>query len=354
MPVEDLALGLLLAAITVYLAFNAGGFFPKSHAFAGTVMGVLLALRIALARKPFAGLGPWLTVGAVVVLLLAVWQALSGAWSNAPGRAIVEADRTTLYLLTLLFFGSFGGRPERMRWLLRGLLMAIVIVCAVGLATRLAPDQFPIPANLGEERLSYPLTYWNALGFLALLGILLGVYLTTSVRIDRRTGIGRAVIPGLSATLLLTFSRGAIGVAVLGLAVYLVVAHPRGILGLVPPAIATAVGLQATYGADLLASQTPTATAAAAQGHQVAVTLAICTLGAFIGRLGVGLLIPPCPPAPHASREANRPRKRRRDKRDPGVGHIRGSRPPERGRAAIRSLRRGGAGRHGRMTRGHA
>ena len=63
-----------------------------------------------------------------------------------------------------------------------------------------------------QNRLSYPLTYWNALGLLAGLGIVFCAHLTTSLQEPPLVRVlAAAPIPALACTILFTFSRGAIG-----------------------------------------------------------------------------------------------------------------------------------------------
>ena len=82
-------------------------------------------------------------------------------------------------------------------------------------------------------------------------------------------------------TLLLTFSRGAIKAGLVALAVYLALGRPWGLLGTALAAIpAGAVALVSAYRADLLATTEPTTTAAVAQGHDLALVVAACAVGA--------------------------------------------------------------------------
>ena len=114
------------------------------------------------------------------------------------------------------------------------------MVCAIALTTRLLPDVWPIGPNLANDRLSYPLTYWNALGLLASLGI---VFSSTWRPGPAGRGVtrvlGAAAIPLLATTVYFTFSRGAILAGVIGDVAYLVLARPRGavsgLVAAVPP-----------------------------------------------------------------------------------------------------------------------
>ena len=90
---------------------------------------------------------------------------LSGGWSDSPARALVESDRALLYLLMLVFIGLHARAPgAAVGALLRWVALAIAAVCAVALLTRLLPTTFPTKAGVNNERLPFPLTYWNAMG----------------------------------------------------------------------------------------------------------------------------------------------------------------------------------------------
>ena len=207
--VGEHALTLAPGALIVYFAFNGGGYFPGSQGFIALLLAIALALRMSLASEPLAGFGPLALVASGLLSLYAVWVALSAQWSHAPGRAVVELDRVILYLLAFLLFASFAGNTERMRLMLRGLVAGVLFVACIGLVTRVAPDVWPIAADLQRGRLSYPLTYWNAFGLLAALGLILSTHLASSesepalVRV-----VGAAAMPVIGSALFFTFSRG--------------------------------------------------------------------------------------------------------------------------------------------------
>jgi len=103
--------------------------------------------------------------------------------------------------------------------------------------------------------------------------------------------LAAALLPGIAATLLLTFSRGAIGVAVIGLLAYCLLTRlhtlPTALLALAPP---TAIALRSAWDATLLATTKPTSAAAVAQGRHVAVVVGACMLGAGLLRGALLLL----------------------------------------------------------------
>jgi O-antigen ligase len=281
------ALLLLPGALVVYLAFNAGGFFPTTTAAVTLVLLALLAVRVCLARNPFEGFSPQLGIAAGALALYALWTLLSGNWSNAPGRAWVEFDRALLYLAALVLFGSIGRSPSRLRWMLRGVALGIAIVCVVALITRVLPELWPVSPGFVNKRLSYPVTYWNTLGIMASVGVILSFHLAASrsepalVRV-----LGAAAVPPIATTLFLTFSRGGIAAGVLGLVAYVFLARPRALLtGLLATAPATIVAVTTAYNADLLATENPTSAAAIDQGHDVALVVGLCTVAAALVRL---------------------------------------------------------------------
>jgi O-antigen ligase len=273
--------------LIVYFGFNGGGYSPAPVAFAAVILALLLALKLWFSAEPLAGYGALAAIAAGVLLLFGVWTLLSGAWSDAPGRALLEADRVLLYLLALLLFASAVRTTTRMRLILRSIAVGAVIVCTVGLITRVAPDVWPISADLQQGRLGYPLTYWNAFGLLAAIGLILCTHLACSENEPRLVRVlGAAAMPVLGAALFFTFSRGAIAVVILGLVGYVLLSRPRGLVGgLLAGAPATAIAVVSSYGADLLSSDNPTTEAAASQGHDVALVVALCVVGAAVVRV---------------------------------------------------------------------
>lgn len=283
------ALAALPAALTLYLSFASGGFFPDATGFAVVLLSLVLVVRVTLAERPFAGVsGPVLVAGGALILL-ATWTLLSGIWSGSPARALLEFDRTLLYLLALVTLATLPVTGPRLEWALRAFAGAVTVVCLAGLVSRLLPDVLATEPSALVERLSYPVSYWNALGLLAAVAVIVCLHLTSGPGQPRAVrALGAGAIPLLAATLLLTFSRGAIVVAVLGAFTYLVLGRPRGLLATalaVGPT--TALALAAAYGAELLSSETPTAPAAIAQGHELAPVLLGCALAAGLIRLAL-------------------------------------------------------------------
>ncbi len=102
--------------------------------------------------------------------------------------------------------------------------------------------------------------------------------------------IAAAILPAVGATLLLTFSRGALGVTALGLIAYCLLTRfstlPSALLAAVP---ATAIAMRSAWDATELATKHATDALAVSQGHHVAVVVAACMVGA--GALRAVLLL---------------------------------------------------------------
>jgi O-antigen ligase len=255
------------------------------------LLTLILVLRITLSNRPFVGWSPLLAISAVALALFAAWTLLSATWSDAPARALLEFDRALLYLLVLIVCGSVARRPGALGATLRWTALAMVLVCAAGLATRLLPGTFHAPDGVVPQRLSWPLTYWNALGILSGIGLVLSAHLTVSR--DERPAVrvaAAAALPIVAVTLLLTFSRGGIAATLLALVAYLLLALPRGLLvGLVCAGIPAAVATWKAYGADRLAEPDYANAAGRAQGREVLVVLLACIAAAAVLR-ALGLL----------------------------------------------------------------
>jgi len=289
------ALMLLPGALIVLTGFNAGGYFPGTPAVVAIVLTQVLLVRILQARRPFEGIAPVTLVAVAALGAYAGLTLASALWSHATGRALIEFDRAWSYLLVLLLFATVKATQANLRWLLRGLAAGMTVVCVAGLATRLAPDVWHTAPDVSNQRLSFPVTYWNTLGLLGAMGIVLAFHLTSSLRESRLVAVLAAgALPLLAATLFFTFSRGSILAGAIGLGIYVCVARPKGLLsGALATIPASGVLLAAAYKANLLDTLDPTTPAAVAQGHRVAWVAGGCVLGAMALRLACAFLLDP-------------------------------------------------------------
>lgn len=250
------------------------------------VVAIALALRLAISRLAAGALtAPAAIAGVAILAALSAWMLWSGSWSGARGRALFEADRALLYLLVFAFCASLPRSSEGMRWTVRSIALGIVVVCLCALITRVLPDLWPTASTIANDRLSYPVTYWNALGLMAATGLLLTFGMTADPGeppLSRVLAAG--AMPILSATLLFTFSRSSLALSVVALLVLCAVNRSRMLVSALLVFPAALVALAAAWSADALTSTTPTSDVAISQGKTVAFVVALCVFGAIAGR----------------------------------------------------------------------
>ena len=126
---------LLAPALLVgVLAFASGGFFPDETGIAAVLALVALLLRVTLAPGAFARPTLAAVVAVVAFACFAAWTLLSSTWSHAPARALLEYDRTLLYVALLVTFLSIGHSEGRARALAASTALgcAVVGIAALG------------------------------------------------------------------------------------------------------------------------------------------------------------------------------------------------------------------------------
>ena len=281
-----MAAAVLPGALTAYLSAQSGGYFPGAPALVAAELLVLTAAYLALARRAFASVGPALLISAAALGAFAAWALASSGWSDSPARALPEYTRALCYLAALVLFGLMPYSARRIRWMVYGLALSIVAVCTVSFLSRTAPDLVSGMGRLESDRLSYPLDYWNALGLLAGLGIILSGHFACASREHWVVRVaGAAAVPLLTATLYYTFSRGAVWATVVGVGAYLVVARPRGLvsgaLATVPP---TALALITVNPAGAITAGPRLAPETLATAHRTALLVFACVVGAGLIR----------------------------------------------------------------------
>lgn len=278
----DYALALLPGAAAALLSFQAGGFFPDSWTVVACVLALLLVLRITLSQRPFAGLSTPLIVALGALALFTVWVLVSGWWSDAPGRATIEYSRVLTYLLMLLLLGSTPWDRRRVNVAIVGILVGLGIVVGAGLVARLRPDLLIASEGIDPRRMAWPVTYWNGLGLVAAVAIVLALHVASWTGAARTMRpVGAAALPMLAVALYLTLSRGAIVALVLGLAVYVVIGRPRALIcALLAAGPPTVFALLAAYHAPSLLGYDATLPGTIADGRHVANEVLLASLAA--------------------------------------------------------------------------
>src|SRR5262245_26490799 len=161
---------------------------------------IVLALVFAATRPVPGGLLPFLPLG-----VLAVWSAVSIAWSIEPDRSWAYANRGFVYLAFALL-GAFAA--DRLKELMFGFAGILGAVCVWSLAGKALPWLYEDYGRVA--RLRAPIGYWNALALLAAIALPIGLCLAT-----RRRVLGTLLVYGWIVVLALTYSRGGVIVAAL-------------------------------------------------------------------------------------------------------------------------------------------
>jgi cytochrome c-type biogenesis protein CcmH/NrfG len=236
---------LLCFGLVLLLGLEGGGYDPLVHDQVGIAAWWALLATVAAGALPRRRLGT-AALGAIALLAaFVVWTALSLIWTESVERTFVDVARILTYLgvFSLVLITRDGRETQR---LIGAVAAGIVAVAGVALLSRLHPAWFPGAAQTGrilesEDRLSYPLNYWNALAALTAIGVPLLLQLASGARSILARAASTAALPALILVLYLTLSRGGIAAAALAVLIFLAIAADR-LPKLVPLAIALAGG----------------------------------------------------------------------------------------------------------------
>ncbi len=279
---------LVPAGLFLGLGLASGGFFPDSVSVAAIAVILIFIVRAVASPAAFSGVSVGLSMIAVALIGFATWTLVSGSWSGASARATFEYNRTLLYVVVFVLIGVLGRSAMRARLLLYGLTVVSVGISVAAAATWLLPNLLPLASDVARERLSWPTSYWNAAGLIAALGLVWSSSLTCSSIEPARVRVLAAMAAPLSAaTLIFTVSRGAAGVAALGLVLAVVTmrswATPGGVATLVPSITLSVIVALGVTGLNV---QKPGASAVNT-GHRAAVLLLSVALGAAALRIAL-------------------------------------------------------------------
>jgi peptidoglycan/LPS O-acetylase OafA/YrhL len=213
----DLCGAVVVLACGPVIAFASGGFFDTSRLVAAVAVWVTVAIVALWGARPWPRALPGRAAIAGLALLVA-WTGVSLDWAPVAETAVDDVQRGVLYLgVLVLAVTTLGGAASR--WVVPVLAAGPVVVIGYGLAGRLVPwlvDATRTESSAG--RLEQPLTYWNAMGAVAAMGIVACVALAGDP--TRRAGLRAAALaaaPALGLGLWLSFSRGGLVAAVAGL-----------------------------------------------------------------------------------------------------------------------------------------
>jgi O-antigen ligase len=244
--VRRFALGtgtLLLVLGPTALAFFTGGYYEGPRAWAGLGAWLLVVLGAVLSSGARPLHGPSrLAFGGLCAL--AALSLLSMVWAPVVSNAYDAGQIVVLYLGELLAAALLldRSRARAVEPLLAG---GALIVIGYGLAGRLLPGILHFSNfSPAEGRLNQPLTYWNAMGELAALGLVLCVRLAgDESRARWMRGLALAAVVPLGCGLYVSFSRGALFACGAGLLTLVaLVPRRRALAGLVAAVVFGVLG----------------------------------------------------------------------------------------------------------------
>ena len=201
------------------LAAASGGAYPTAwDVLAIGMAGLTIAALLAGAQT-----GRRAATGVVLLAATTLLSAASYAWSVDRPATAAEVQR---WLALTVAFAAFTlvARAWGARAVMRGCAAAATLVAVYALAMRLLPE-WTGGAGHRINRLYEPLGYWNALGELAALGLILSAGLAGHGRRSRTLAAGAAV--PLTAALYLTFSRGALLALLVGMLILIALERDR-------------------------------------------------------------------------------------------------------------------------------
>ena len=287
-PMHSAVAGALAASLVAgptVLAFFSGGYFERPRLVAGLLAWLAVIAAAVLAKRPLPREWPG-RVALAGLAALCVWTALSFLWTPIAGATEDDLQRVLLYLAyflaaTVLFRAAWVTR------LLEPLLAAgTLIVVGYGLSERLVPDLVDLSQSVtAGGRLEQPLTYWNAMGALAALGVVLCVRMMGDVRREPglRVAAAAATVP-LAAGVYLSLSRGVLAALAVGLTA-LVALAPDGRAQLRAVGIALLTSVPACLAAGALPAVRTLGDSMGARRAEGLVMLAMMVIAAGAGAL---------------------------------------------------------------------
>lgn len=246
---------------------------------------IAVALLLAPVRRRVDGGWP-----IALMLALAGLTAASMAWSVAPNASWQEASMMFAYTSVFIAAAALARAvPARIDAVLGGIVAASVIVSVYALLSKVFPGQVGVYDEVA--RLIGPFGYWNATGLAAGLGIVACLWLGS-----RRNGhallrvLAYPATGLLMVTLMLAYSRGALIVTAIGVALWLCLVPLRlRAAALLIAAGACAAGVVAfAFAKASLSAEGVELASRASGGHELGVLL-LALVAVLLG-LGVAIV----------------------------------------------------------------
>ena len=211
----------------VALAFFTGGYFDEPRDWAGLIAWALVVVAVLASDQPLPR-GRSARLALIGLTLFAGWTLLSTTWAPIAGSAYHAGQQVILYAGALLAATLLLRSRGALRAVEPALAAGALIVVGYGISERLLPGLLHFQRSVtAQGRLEQPLTYWNAMGELAAIGLVLCARIAGDASRPRALrAVAAACAAPLGMGLYLSFSRGALFACAAGLVV-LIVAAPR-------------------------------------------------------------------------------------------------------------------------------
>ncbi len=185
---------------------NQGAYFPTAWGPSSVGLLALIAAFLILGVATDASRAD--AAFALTLATLIGWIALSGIWSAIPTETLHEVQRGLVFLagVVAILLLSRGGTHAHIAF---AIAAGIVVLCGYALATRLLPATLGTFDSTKGYRLAEPIGYWNGLGILAAIGILLLLALSLESRSNWEQAAAAVALCVVAPTLYFTYSRGA-------------------------------------------------------------------------------------------------------------------------------------------------
>jgi hypothetical protein len=279
------AVWLLCFSLVAYLGLKGGGYDALVYDQVGIAVWWIVLVAVAVGALPRRSPGSlaWAAIGLLAAFV--AWTALSLGWTESAERTAADLARVAGYL-GVFALAVFGCGPNGPRRLVGAVAAGIALISVVALLSRFEPSWFAganqtaslLSAN--QERLSYPLHYWNAVGALIAIGLPLVLQVATGARSVLLRAAAAAALPALALAIYFTLSRSGIAAAVLALAVFLGFSSDR--LAKLPTLLLTGAGgallIVAANQRDALQDGLLNATAEGQGDQMLAIALGVCAV----------------------------------------------------------------------------
>jgi hypothetical protein len=230
LPLDRAIAFIAAAGLLAYLAFDGGGYDVVVRQRVALFVWVLVALGFLFGVLPRGQIPRIALIPAGCAAGLVVLFALSLSWTESDERTTAELARLLGYvgLLTLVFSSL---NRDSLAAAAAGASVAAAVVVAVGLASRFFPDAFPgatdVASVFRQDRLDFPLDYWNAVGAWSAMAVAIGLSWSAHAARTPARAIALAAVPLAGTAVYLTYSRGGVVGAAVAVAAVLALSRNR-------------------------------------------------------------------------------------------------------------------------------